>query len=323
MLTLGAELNAGQSKVARIAQYFEDYEQLLSQNGSSATLQKPVIILPGLNHSDFSQGFKVKGDLDSEVDAETAIDRISEASAAFINVNDKYNADELGNSQDILAEMIEKTRIMTAPVLEAKELEDTGHWCVEAQKLVAGEFAEHLDFNTINVNSNYSFMRAHANVKQGDSGRLNVTVVSYPRKQKDTLKLGKTISAEDIACKMTSKEKLALLFGVSLKEKIVSCTDINKYAFSLAENKLPESVLDRYHRLGKKVIFEEDFKPYIGPQFVFATKLNFLDTENFLHLSSPILYTSLTSKTYPGKHYCKLISPARAMEWIMTDSLTK
>jgi hypothetical protein len=35
------------------------------------------------------------------------------------------------------------------------------------------------------------------------------------------------------------------------------------------------------------------------------------------------LQTELDSNIFPGVHYCKVLSPARALDWIMTDSLKK
>jgi hypothetical protein len=41
---------------------------------------------------------------------------------------------------------------------------------------------------------------------------------------------------------------------------------------------------------------------------------------------APTMVTDLTASIYPdsaGYHYCKLLSPARAMEWIYVDGLRK
>ena len=321
VLTVGAELNAGQTKIARIAEYYQQYLELVKTNGDSMSFKKPVIIIPGINHGDFSPGFSVKGDLESEVDPLEAIERIAKVSASFIDANTEPSESELEITKETLKKYITKTHQLTAAYLEARDLEKSGQWCVESQKMIAGEYASQMQFTVTKVDSNYSFMRSHSKVTQNLDGELNVNVVSYARQPKDVFKLGKVISAEDIACKMISKEKIALLFGEVITESPLSCSEMNRYAFDYAKKIVLNTTLDRFVDRGQKVIFSADHKTFMGPQFVFMSKLEFDDTDNFLNISSPILYTKLSSKMYPGKHYCKLVSPARAVEWIMTDSL--
>ena len=45
-----------------------------------------------------------------------------------------------------------------------------------------------------------------------------------------------------------------------------------------------------------------------------------------LHVQSPAMVTDVKAHLYPdssGFHYCKLLSPARAMEWIYVDGLRR
>lgn len=65
-----------------------------------------------------------------------------------------------------------------------------------------------------------------------------------------------------------------------------------------------------------------DFAPpgNIGPLWV-SKKLKLTVNNTCMAVESLMDYTGLDSKIYPGVHYCKLLSPARVVEWIMTDSI--
>jgi len=78
---------------------------------------------------------------------------------------------------------------------------------------------------------------------------------------------------------------------------------------------------------------DEQTPSNIGPYWVFVEKLSEKiqqkkvdeddksTTYNSLSATSPILFSPITSKVYPGNHYCKLQSPMRLLEWVMTGSL--
>ena len=83
--------------------------------------------------------------------------------------------------------------------------------------------------------------------------------------------------------------------------------------------------IGRYATRGRKVCFEDDFAATgnIGPLFV-SESMTIKDNKNGTCLTVASLSegpTKLTSHIFPGIHYCKLISPARFIDYIMIDSL--
>ena len=105
---------------------------------------------------------------------------------------------------------------------------------------------------------------------------------------------------------------------------------MNAYAIEVAENYMKKTpagthALDRFKESGRPICLHEDFTPIgnIGPLFVKET-LEVKDDKDNNCLSVKSLRegpTDLKSMIFPGVHYCKLLSPARVVEYYMTDGL--
>jgi len=107
-----------------------------------------------------------------------------------------------------------------------------------------------------------------------------------------------------------------------------TCEDVNRYAIEVAENLLyqtpnGEMVMARHKFKGRPICLKKDFTPFgnIGPLFI-KESISIKDNGDCLEVASladgP---TKLTSHIFPGIHYCKLLSPARVIDYYMTDSL--
>lgn len=323
ILTVGAELNGGQTKLARIALYYSEYEEIANQQGEDyAIKQKPVVIIPGINHSDFCPGFAVKGDLESELDPDDALEKIAEVSASFLDIHTSSDQGIVDSGMQMIKGALQESKTLSAPFLKARSLEQSGRWCELAQLQIAGpEFDTRLGINPIIADSAVSFMSGHTDTQLDSSGILNLDIVSYAKYPQDILRLGKLISADEIACKMVSKEKIASDFFVDISADKATCKQLNEMALDYASKSVSPHAWQRYLAKGKKIIFEDDVPAAIGPQFVFLSSLDYKVEEDALKVASPILFTSVNSRIYPGNHYCKVLSPARAIEWISTDSL--
>jgi len=103
------------------------------------------------------------------------------------------------------------------------------------------------------------------------------------------------------------------------------CADINQEALNWALKNASPDALARYNSVGKKLVIGDDMGPYnAGPLWIWyymQYKDNADKTETVIQ--SPMMRTPVD---YPissaaGFHYCKLLSPFRAMEWIYIDSL--
>lgn len=99
--------------------------------------------------------------------------------------------------------------------------------------------------------------------------------------------------------------------AIEVAEQIMQTTPAGKHA------------LERFKSKGRPICLGDDFTPFgnIGPLFVEQT-LKVDDKDGCLEVKSlkegP---TKLSSHIFPGIHYCKLLSPARVVEYYMTDGL--
>lgn len=148
------------------------------------------------------------------------------------------------------------------------------------------------------------------------------------------------ISALEFRTKLKSRQ--ATWEAVGLPDPDLSTTDgslaicrsINELSISLALKSAPASVLKRYAQYGEQLVAVDDVKSGIGPEGpkwiqdelkytrvtrpdgtnVMAVQSWTFDTPNVNHGDVPYIITA-------GYHYCKILSPARSMEWVMVDSL--
>jgi hypothetical protein len=169
---------------------------------------------------------------------------------------------------------------------------------------------------------------------------LNVTTVSqlvFDRFEKTDLQFPHSTAAE-IRVKMKSRQIYHRLSenpnaSFQLDDDLKICASINEAAFNWAMDTASEHARSRFTKWGKKLVYLNDHVTLsVGPLWIngklrYSKELN-KDGEEFLGIQSVSMKTDgdkrLINRLHPdseGQHYCKLLSPARAMEWIYTDGL--
>mmetsp|Transcript_1152 Transcript_1152/g.1932 ORF Transcript_1152/g.1932 Transcript_1152/m.1932 type:complete len:207 (-) Transcript_1152:541-1161(-) len=138
----------------------------------------------------------------------------------------------------------------------------------------------------------------------------------------------KPISALEIAVKLASRQLLFNRTGADSPESLDDgnrCAKINQAAYEWALSTVHEEDRERFIQHGVPLVMVNDTKPTppAGPWWIY----NYLtikpnpDNHN-VEIGSFYAFYSLSASPYgAGNHYCKLLSPARAMEWILVDGL--
>jgi len=128
-------------------------------------------------------------------------------------------------------------------------------------------------------------------------------------------------AAKSIDCKMLDSTRIAEQLQVETTQG-VQCGELTQQAVAMAERLLPQRSLDRYRAKGRTVCTAEDKQTVgdIGPLFVKGA-IKTKETEECLEVSALSLENNIHSLIFPGVHYCKLLSPALAMEWMMTEGI--
>lgn len=118
---------------------------------------------------------------------------------------------------------------------------------------------------------------------------------------------------------MTGADRVAEQLKVKTDQSR-TCSDLNKAAVAQAESMLPAASLQRYKAKGRKWCFLDDKPITIGPLFVLSD-ITLEDKGDCMAVQALTLLSKIDSHIFPGVHYCKVLTPARAMDWMMTDSL--
>lgn len=162
---------------------------------------------------------------------------------------------------------------------------------------------------------------------------LNVTTVTYPvYSTLDGLDTGFSyISASELRTKLVSRERLLTSAGTTnvnfTATDIVPsiCASINEEAWTWALNAASKVASTRFQQKGIPMRFGKDiFLGNAGPIWIEnPIEYQLSSDKSIMNVYSPCSHTPIN---YPvssaaGFHYCKLLSPARALEWIYLDSL--
>ena len=109
------------------------------------------------------------------------------------------------------------------------------------------------------------------------------------------------------------------------------CEEINKKAYDWALEGANAETKQRYLNNGELYTFGEDSNTINGGSWIYLDSLTFTeetDPSNGRAQVKITTWSNLIDNSFPleifkGMHYCKLLSPARVMEWIYVDSLRK
>uniref|UniRef100_A0A7S1WKQ7 1-alkyl-2-acetylglycerophosphocholine esterase n=1 Tax=Alexandrium catenella TaxID=2925 RepID=A0A7S1WKQ7_ALECA len=296
--------------------------------GSDFHFEKLPIIVPGMDHSQFCPPFQVSGDIVPEISDDAAVTAVSEILAAWLDAVVSQGSDAA--ALKLLEGYALKTAPIAAPFIEATRLDEV--WCSQAQGMMARSL-EGLKVSVEHRFDSASLEHCHPSaVKDGSS--LKVTACDYRFYSYLNSSVPNFIptyeGAKDISCKMVSEDKIAAELGrgevdMSSDEVMNKCAMLNRKAYDAAMGLVTSGwpkAAERFAAQGKTVTFKDDSQSFMGPQWV-LTGLGFRETDAAVEIQSEALLSPVTSRIYPGNHYCKLLAPSKAVELIMTRGLTK
>jgi hypothetical protein len=223
---------------------------------------------------------------------------------------------------ETMRSMLSFTQEMCEPYLTAFEQERSGEWCVRAQNTMAGLAAGNAEKLRVQANvvdfSNFEHGRVQY---ETNDGGLDVTVVSAFEAAGGFGPTDEHGAAKSLDCKMIDATRVAEQLQVDTQLG-TACGELNKQSVEAALKLLPQSSKQRYEAQGRKFAFVDDSTVLgnIGPLFVKGT-IGMTETSDSVEVSALAINNDIKSAIFPGVHYCKFLSPAMAMEWMMTDGL--
>lgn len=300
----------------------------------------------------------VDKDLKPEVDEKTAHNLAAKAMVTFIA---GILGDEKANS--LMESHLQETAYLLQPLITGMQLEGSyfikdpcyGHdlvnptvptcqhgatWSENAQRIMGGDIE---DKNaTIKTDDNfhrvYTVTPVHLphvnNTCDGNSTCTleSITVTENFYSRLSSFDTGETETAAlEMKAKLMSRQSIQTDAGNKtanfheMDEVGQRCGDINKESLKWALENASAKAVERYNKVGKKIVIGDDLGPYNeGPLWIW-TYLDYEDNKEKTEttIRSPMMRTptSYPIQAAAGFHYCKLLSPFRAIEWIYIDSL--
>lgn len=339
VLTLNVELDGGLARPGKISTWWRQFRQIRNSSGNDTALRsKPVVVLPHLNHSNFCPGFDVAGDLRAEVPQAEATRLIADTVAAFLTLHMNASQQSQAKALQMLESQVDWTEQLMTPYLKAQDWErdamnhsvsseGASPFCALAQRTLAG--LDYKDDQRLEVLDGFhisspNLEHCHPNwtVEEGsDEVRLLVRSCSHTNYYADLSNTGKFTAALEIGCKLLAATRIEQQLKVKAAQNHLPCSEMNKMAVHLAERLALSSTLKRYQATGRKWCFLPDSPSVAGPVWVFHDRLQLHENNSCMSVQSPAMLTDVNAEIYPGIHYCKVLSPARALDWMMTDSL--
>jgi hypothetical protein len=343
VLHMAGEVDGGGARVSSYAglyaqsKAYAESHTSLAQGWEAALTVKPVHILEGLDHSDFCPGFFVTKtkDCKSEVTQDAALATIGEVASAFLHLNTPTSDKTKANAMATMKKRLSFTQEMAEPFLIAFQLEGrpvasapkgvpAGPWCNVAQKTIVGlNAADAGKLKTkpckLITTGLHQFQHQHTNYSLEADGSLSNTCFSAIEPSVHSIS-GSQFSAASVDCKMIDATRVAEQLKVPTNTR-VDCGAVNRLAVEVAKKLLPSKSLKRFEEKGRGVCFMPDSHVFsnIGPLWL-KSSLKLEETKECLQVTSSGLLSDIKSYVFPGNHYCKLLSPAAAMDWMMTDS---
>lgn len=109
-----------------------------------------------------------------------------------------------------------------------------------------------------------------------------------------------------------------------LDQNNYACQNLNQVALQWGLDHADKDAMDNYNKFGKKMVIGTDMGPFnAGPLWIW---IYMQYTDNADHTETVVRAPNMrTAVNYweiqvGGYHYCKLLSPYRALEWIHVDS---
>lgn len=307
---------------------FNDLKKLSKKfNNEFFIKKKPVVILPGVSHTQMSDGKLTdialktgRKDILPDVLINTAHEEISLLIKDFLILN--YNTTNINytKSLDIMDKKIKDSKEFLS--YYSNEYIGIDNFSSNCQQLISG-----LDIiksiNTVYDNFN-DFLYSKPTIN--DDG--NIFIHTYIDK-KNSISRSKLINQHSPNLWIKMKRKNAIIehpfySNINNTENDISAKNINEITYMSIFNKTNSKSKDKFIKFGMKLEFENDLICKNAKEWIDTPLKIFYDLKNnSAKITSPVYYTETNIKPdrFSGMCYMKLLSNSQVIEWITHDSL--
>jgi len=330
-LTLAGELD-GLTRITRIAQSFEELQDLIATKGSDAAYTHPVVALPGQTHSQFCSNVNVTAfgtkDKCPEVTLVAAHSAIGSTVSAFLSV--LFPSGDVSAAKAKLDSGMKYTFKLVAGYLTARKSVEAGGWCARAQRQEA--LLSKLCFWSqrdipVTLTSNFASFDArnpsidrNHHCKEKDHPKIQAVQEAFPGINPGDLSTF-DLSYQEVDCKIKTAAALADATGQAApSQDSNTCKVLNDQAIAYASNLVSNETLARYTSKLKPLVTVDDDVHTTGISWE-AASFTFHSFDKYVVVGSPRLTSSLKAPLLAGNQLCKYLPPDRVIEYMMTDAL--
>jgi len=341
-LTLGGELD-GLTGLNYLAREFATL-QLLAAKDASVFGSKPVVVLPGVSHMQFADGAALQGDsIKPEQSLAASHQAMAEVIVDFMAVQTRLSGVESQVALKALKGQVAATQTLLLPYALASSAEPKV--CSDLQK-AATPWVDTQAWDRINIESkiyrhgpdDLAFILDKSSVAQdGQFYTLHLPVLIDDEVDVADVSTDHFLSPRSLFCKMRTAAKLAEETGFAVQQSGLNCAELNAKVIvdTLATLTNPQQRArlaakygdmstwtsvstndDTAHSLQLGPLRIRSTREQIGPKWVFGGFSFGKAADNTWHLDTVELVTGNEGLgKFAGANYCKVIAPARVVEW--------
>jgi len=313
------------SFVFREWQESQEAEDLIGMPG-----RFPVHVIDDANHGQVASGaipeFVTSQDIPSPISFEEAHSRYATSVAAFVTVQSQelFTDEEVSTAESTMENLHKYTSEFLVPFAAASAMEndgtDSSPWMIQGQKILLDATEEELaNLEVVDFVVPFADLGdAKPQVNSTSACQAVVSTMCQPQYESNVADADILISAKVIKAKFKLEDvvrETLCLDEVPRRQ----CMDINIQAFQTALELATDEARERFEAIGTKLIFSDDNDPGWGPGWEYSSGLHYKkvnETHTDLHSTCLISPPDFFIPSAAGMHYCDLLSPFRALEWI-------
>lgn len=295
---------------------------------SSIQALTKTIMVPLVNHAQVASGEisedVIDNDIDPEISNEEAHAMYGGRVAAWLAINTLQfglvSEEDAATAAANFRYYQEETILFMMPFLEAYEKEQKGslsEFVAEAQMQILDLENSHQVYVNDQIMTNQVTFENSRPDAQESGGYVNIETFSFLEYDSDTFDHNAHLSASTMKAKMMLADSIYPLLGLPERGTILSCKELNQMSLDYALSIASPSALERMETKGRILAFAADEVFQAGLGWEFSGGLQWEE----LNAVRVQLTSSLHVSPGDGHHYCDLLSPYRALEWIYIESV--
>jgi len=329
VLTAIGELDGGGLSYLR-----REVEETAVLPGSVTSFSKTILV-PQVNHAQVASGEIDQGVIDNDIDPELseyeAHQNYGQRLGDWLALNALHlglvSQDDANEALANFAQYEAATSEFVQPFVTALEKEQVG---------LVSEFVTEAQFSILNLEAggdvvitntiltNIPTFQGYKPSAEEVDGIVTIKTWSHLLYDLDILDFNKHLSASTVKAKMKLADAIYPMLGLPEIDEIMTCAALNAMTMEYAMSIASEEALERLASKGRTLIFGKDIEYAWGGvpwELSGGLRWELSDDGDSVVLQSARLTSGPNFPLYPGEHYCDLLSPYRALEWIYIESV--